>query len=87
MLYLKNGVSVKWRMKMAIAEKKSFAEKWKAFYAKIKILYEKLDGAKPVVAWLVLIGVATACLGLSLLPILIKEGNTVWTALAGDGAT
>ena len=66
-------------VKMAVAEKKSFAQSCKIFYAKIKKGYEKLDGAKPVVAWLVLIGVATACLLLCLLPFLFKDGNTVWT--------
>lgn len=72
---------------MAVAEKKSFAQNCKIFYAKIKKGYEKLDGAKPVVAWLVLIGVATACLLLCLLPFLFKDGNTVWTYLAGDAST
>lgn len=72
---------------MSVAEKKGFLQSCKTFYGKIKKGYEKLDGAKPVVAWSVLLGVATACLLLVLLPFIIKDGNAVWTYLAGDAAT
>lgn len=72
---------------MAVAEKKSFTQHCKTFYAKIKKGYKKLDGASPIQAWLILLGVATACLLFVLLPFLFKGGNTVWTHLAGDAAT
>lgn len=74
-------------MALEASEKKTRAEKIKNFYERIKSIFKKIDGMRIWQAWLLLLGVAAACMLVVYLPFAFRGTYTVWTESAGDAAT